>query len=589
MQWSYGVTTVPSRFATTLPRTLCSLAAGGFDAPRLFVDGAAELPPRLANYAATCHVPKVRTWMNWVLGMTELYGRMPAADRYVIFQDDVICVSHLREYLESIEFPARGYLNLYTELRNERDRSGFYQSNQLGLGALGLVFDNEGLRRLLRTPHFVNRPHPKFLKPGVKTTRTWKAIDGGIVESMRKAGYREYVHRPSLLNHIGVKSSMGNGQWPSEGAATFPGESFDARELSVGRLRATGPASAPTSVVRSDLSHQVSPSDPSTSDNPRLGLVGYNCASGLGTLNRQIATYLPITSWLVKPHRHLPTLQPVNDHTRLIVSRTGEGPVREFLNSVDCVIFCETPYYQSLVRVAREMGKHTFCVPMQEWLPPEGKGWPEQVDLFLCPTQHCYDQFSKLLPCVYWPCPIDTRLFPFQQRHICRRFLFLNGSGGLHDRKGSEVVKAALKLWPEMPLTVRSQATTSWPAGVDVLPPATDHSLLYSVGDVLISPHRCDGIGLEPLEAAAAGMPAILTDGQPWNEFPSLAKVKAAVKQRMVNRLVDWYEPDAESLMDACQAIVNSPIAEQSLSARQWATSRSWEAAVGPTLDIIFG
>jgi hypothetical protein len=37
--WAYGITTVPSRLTTLLPRTITSLAAAGFDKPHLFVDG----------------------------------------------------------------------------------------------------------------------------------------------------------------------------------------------------------------------------------------------------------------------------------------------------------------------------------------------------------------------------------------------------------------------------------------------------------------------------------------------------------------------------------------------------------------------
>lgn len=594
MKWSYGVTTVPSRFQTTLPRTLCSLSAGGFASPRLFIDGVDRPPVYLAKYDTTCHQPLVRTWMNWSLGIYELYGRDPDADRFAMFQDDVICVAGLRAYLESVEMPAKGYWNLYTADENVRDQAGFYRSNQKGLGALALVFDNEGLRRLLRSPHFVNRPHPQFLKPDVHVSRTWKAIDGGIVDSMRKAGYREYVHNPSLVQHIGVESSMGNGRWPESGASSFPGVRFDARQLitdaaggvagsgDTGLDRGQSERAGPRPHTDAEIRVAVPSGGRSIGgfagdESPRLGLVGYNAATGLGTLNRQIATHLPIAAWLVKPHRNLATLEDFSG-VDATVHHSGERPIRDWLESVDRVIFCETPYYKSLTRLCREMGKPMFCVPMQEWLPLGQGGWIHDVDLFICPTRHCFDEFKTRLPCVLFPWPVDVERFPFVERQVCERFLFVNGHGGWNGRKGADVIRAALELWPDMPLAVRSQTDEVWPAGVAVLPAVEDQVELYSVGDVLLVPHKVDGVGLEPMEAAACGMPSIVTSGRPWDELPAVAMIAATKTRRKVNRVVDWHEPSPASLVEVCRGLVGKPLAEQSRAVLKWAKLREWAA-----------
>ena len=50
-----------------------------------------------------------------------------------------------------------------------------------------------------------------------------------IDAAFRKAGWAEYVHAPSLVQHIGERTSMGNKPQPS--ADSFPGEEFDATEL----------------------------------------------------------------------------------------------------------------------------------------------------------------------------------------------------------------------------------------------------------------------------------------------------------------------------------------------------------------------
>ncbi len=61
----------------------------------------------------------------------------------------------------------------------------------------------------------------------------WRRIDGGIAEAMNKAGYREMVHNPSLVQHVGHKSTMGNK--PHRQALTFLGEGWDAMEVLAGR------------------------------------------------------------------------------------------------------------------------------------------------------------------------------------------------------------------------------------------------------------------------------------------------------------------------------------------------------------------
>lgn len=227
LTWSYGVTTVPSRRDDLLPRTLASLKRAGFDAPRLFVDGAdggAGLSyEREFGLPVTARWPLSRAHNNWYLALTELYVREPRADRYAIFQDDVVAVRNLRSYLDGAPYRANTYLNLYTFPENAAvvpsgAADGFHPSNQKGKGALGLVFDSVACRTLLMSEHMLRRPE--------SPPRGWEAIDGGVVDSLRKAGYKEVCHRPSLLDHTGEVSSLGHKAYPS--GVGFPGEDFDA-------------------------------------------------------------------------------------------------------------------------------------------------------------------------------------------------------------------------------------------------------------------------------------------------------------------------------------------------------------------------
>jgi glycosyltransferase involved in cell wall biosynthesis len=553
MRWAYGVTTVPERFAELLPRTLASLSQAGFDSPRLFVDGVTDIPPQyreLRGYAASFRYPKVRTFGNWILSLWELYLRDPTADRYAIFQDDFVTYRNLREYLEHCDYPKHGYWNLYTFPRNEKPFKGWYLSNQKGLGAVGLVFNNEAVRTLLASEHMANRP----LDPN----RGWRKVDGGIVDSFRKAGWQEWVHNPSLVQHTGDQSSMGNNQHAKAGS--FMGEEYDAMSL------LANPSTDVTDkpVIQPIRTH-------------RIGLVGYYCNSGLGELNRQIASYSELDTWLVKPH---PQYQTSQSHPRVdtIVCQSGQTiKLKKFLHAIDTLVFCEQPYYTEIIGMAKDLKKRLVCIPMMEWMPAGARGWPFQVDLFICPTRHCYDQFADTVPCTYFPWPVDTDRFIFSQREVCNKFLYIAGHGGWSGRKGIEVVQRAKEIWPEMPLVVRCQVDVKWPVGTEILPSEQYNYHLYNVGDVLIAPHSVDGLGLEPMEAMSCGMPVITTDGLPWNEIPSIAKIKSEVTRRSVRRPVDWHIPSPESLVACCKQWLGQDIAVKSAQARQWAESRSWD------------
>lgn len=259
MKWAYGVTTVLERRKDLLPRTLKSLQGAGFSEPRLFIDGVDSHQDffwyqSTFSLEVTIRSPKIRSYGNWVLALAELYIREPYADRYAIFQDDFVTYSNLREYLEQCPYPTKGYLNLYTFGPPKQEpppfvgltgrlRVGWFLSNQMGRGAVALVFDRDAVMTLLT--------HQPQIKPGgnldgsetvdnkqclkhlverpLDAQRGHRSIDGGIVTALKKAGYKEWVHHPSLTQHLGNYSTMGSKPHPR--AKTFIGENFDAREL----------------------------------------------------------------------------------------------------------------------------------------------------------------------------------------------------------------------------------------------------------------------------------------------------------------------------------------------------------------------
>lgn len=228
MKWSYGVTTVPERIDTYLPTTLKSLSDGGFPEPRLFVDGIEDDTDYRSRFGldVTSRFPQVNLFGSYVLSLWELYLREPFADRYVIFQDDLLCVRHLRNYLERCSFPNKGYWNLITHKVNYdmfTRRPGWYRSDQCGRGAVGLVFNRQGVIDLLTCPKIINRPTT------AERDRAYRLVDAAVNGALGPLGYVEYVHEPSLLDHTGKVSTINPPR--TEPTPNFPGTDFDASRL----------------------------------------------------------------------------------------------------------------------------------------------------------------------------------------------------------------------------------------------------------------------------------------------------------------------------------------------------------------------
>jgi hypothetical protein len=216
--WEYAVTTVPSRVDDLLPRTLESLADAGFDKPIISVDGPCDsrLVDVLEPHEVICRGRNIRTFAHWHMTLLELYSRNPWSQFYAIFQDDFICVKNLKHYLTECTLPEKSYLNLFTFMENDaivpgkthgwHEAARAAQGHQLGRGAVALVFSHAAVETLLAQPHMVTRRRDSM--------RGHKSLDGAIVESMNAAGWTEYIHYPSLVQHIGEESSMGNKKHP---------------------------------------------------------------------------------------------------------------------------------------------------------------------------------------------------------------------------------------------------------------------------------------------------------------------------------------------------------------------------------------
>ena len=224
LTWSYGITTVPQRQDKLLIQTVQSLKAAGFDRPHLFVDGCKDSSAfREMGLPLTTHSTQLRTTGHWIASLWELWAMNTDADRFALFQDDILACKGLKNYLNQCEWPCeKAYLNLFTFRENHElihnKKVGWHPSDQLGKAAVGLVFDQVGMKSVLSSPHLV-----RWLKD---TERGHRLIDRAVSQSLGKLGFKEFIHNPSLLQHVGMSSSMGSDRHPQ--SSCFMGEDHDA-------------------------------------------------------------------------------------------------------------------------------------------------------------------------------------------------------------------------------------------------------------------------------------------------------------------------------------------------------------------------
>lgn len=220
--WAYGITTVPERQYNYFPKTLESLKQAGFYSPTIFVDGPNGDYAKYGLPIVFRH-SKIRAYGHWFLTLVELWIRNPTATRFAIFQDDFVTYKNLRSYLESHRLPTNHYWNLYTFPQNEQLESsrGWRLSNQRGRGAVALVFSVEVVMQLIGSQKMIEKPR--------NAKNPHRSIDGVIIDSLSLLGVKEMVHYPTLVQHIGDCSAIGNPQHEKPGS--WLGETYDATNL----------------------------------------------------------------------------------------------------------------------------------------------------------------------------------------------------------------------------------------------------------------------------------------------------------------------------------------------------------------------
>lgn len=322
----------------------------------------------------------------------------------------------------------------------------------------------------------------------------------------------------------------------------------------------------------------------------KLGVIGYHINSGIGSLIDDLKRFLPVTSHFVvrQQLQGIDANKPSSCPLVIPSSTDFNKQLHEWVSTQSCIICVEFPPHDTvLMAQAKACKVPVACIVDIDWFNP-ALAWTKDVALYICPntyTMNCMRKYG-FTNIVYIPACVDTEYFRYLPRDLCCEFLFNNGWGGYHKRKGLDIVEQAAHATCA-PVHINSQAPVA-----TRLSNVTVHAEniaerrdLYNKGQVYLAPTRCEGYGLHILEAMACGYPVVTTAGPPMTDYvvnPALwIKVRGITQKRESRFSGLWCEPDASSLVRLMQSLQGTSVKELSEITRAHIEKQhSWKTQV---------
>lgn len=326
---------------------------------------------------------------------------------------------------------------------------------------------------------------------------------------------------------------------------------------------------------------------PTCTSTLRVGTLVYATEQGLGYLAKSFYDAGVVTHTLVVRHSHRDNLgqywYPESREIGLSYLPQERAVAHRLCDSVDVMLFFETPFHWELINYCRSKGVKTVLMPMYECLPPKSL-LPYQPDYFICPSlldlRYFPDANSRFIPV-----PSNSSVV-WRQREKARQFVHNAGHGGLKGRNGTKELLEAMKyVKSPIELLIRSQSirtVTISDSRVRVEYGSYPYSSLYDWGDVFIFPESFNGLSLPLQEAYASGMLVMTTDRYPMNQWlpkEPLIPVESYRRDRVSGRCVEFDRAviNPRKLAKTIDRWYDADIRALSSSGREWATANSWE------------
>ena len=228
-------------------------------------------------------------------------------------------------------------------------------------------------------------------------------------------------------------------------------------------------------------------------------------------------------------------------------------------NNLDVVFFNEQHWWPAVL-AANECCAITGCYV--DYYTEETVPFFENYDFLACNTKRHMSAFEWHPGARYIPWGTDIDLFKPGGSESGKELVFFHSAGMNPARKGTDIlIRAFSRLERGAKLIVHSQidlqkampklrelcAKLMAEGRMRIEAKTVEAPGLYHLGDVYVYPARLDGIGLTVAEAQACGLPAIVTDSPPMNEFIEENKrsLCAVEVERLFSRADGYYWPQS--------------------------------------------
>lgn len=348
----------------------------------------------------------------------------------------------------------------------------------------------------------------------------------------------------------------------------------------------------------------------------RIGLIARADNSGLGIQTHEFYMHM-------KPSKTLVVDMSGHNGNRTYPERYGDdavwshglptvGAINEFLQDLDVVFVAEAPYNYYLYTRARELGVKTavqYNYEFFDWFMYPHFPMP---DMLIAPSSWHYwevDAWAKErgIRHTYLHCPVNRFKLPYKQRDSYKTFLHVAGRAAAHDRNGTiTVIESAKYLESDAKILLHFQGQQG--IGHQVTHTLDDYSWMidqhnvknniivrheeidnyqdvYKEGDALVLPRRYGGNCLPMNEALSTGMPVIMPDISPNDNFLDQSWLVPAQKtgQFEPRTVIDIYSVEPEwladkidqfAMMGAPRAAAHSGIADALAEKISWGEMR---------------
>jgi len=241
-------------------------------------------------------------------------------------------------------------------------------------------------------------------------------------------------------------------------------------------------------------------------------------------------------------------------------------------NNLQIVIFNEQHSWIAVLRTREELP--VIVGGYVDYYTPETVPFFQLYDFLLCNTKRHLGVFRDHPGALFISWGTDINLFQ-PNNHQCQSGLvtFFHSSGLSPSRKGTDILLRAFEhVQGDTRLIVHSQGTLEdsrcgalieQDSRVTLIEKEVGAPGLYHLGDVYVYPTRLEGIGLTIHEALSSGLPVVITDAPPMNEFITDGTCGKLVEVEFTRKRGDnYYWPESccstERLTDAMQFFVDN-------------------------------